>query len=442
MKKIDIKTTSIEAELLSLHRKYFNAIFISSEDCERILTEYSAEDISYFGTGRDEHGHSALEWVGMNMRAIEQLPEGISYSEKDISCEIHGAIGIVEGELAVLFPLESTSLKMLTRVTTIYKQKNNHWQAIHFHASFPSSEQAEGESWPVEALKAKNSELEKIVEQRTAELKQSLENLKITQHQLIHAEKMASLGELTAGIAHEIQNPLNFVNNFSEANQELVEELQQANENGDHAEVRAIALDIKANEEKISHHGKRADSIVKGMLQHARASPGEKQPTDINRLVEEYLRLSFQGMRAKDKAFSVAIETHFDDSISVVNIVPQDIGRVLLNLFNNAFYAVQEKKAKLNGAFEPVVSVSTKREGEQVVITVRDNGTGMPQKVAEKVFQPFFTTKPTGEGTGLGLSLSYDIVTKGHGGNLTVTSKEGEGAEFLVQLPVAKIDYR
>jgi two-component system, NtrC family, sensor kinase len=280
-------------------------------------------------------------------------------------------------------------------------------------------------------LQQKNVEVE---EQRT-KAESALQKLQAAQVQLIQQEKMASLGELTAGIAHEIQNPLNFVTNFSETNKELIEELNEEAKKGNVQDVMILAADIKANEDKISHHGKRADSIVKNMLQHARASTGEKQPTDINKLAAEYLRLSYQGMRAKDKEFNASTETRFDEKMGTVNVVPQDIGRVLLNLFNNAFYAVQQKKAQLNGSFEPIVSVTTKKESHQVVITVRDNGMGMSPKVVEKVFQPFFTTKPTGEGTGLGLSLSYDIVTKGHGGSFYVNSREGEGSEFTVQLP-------
>jgi signal transduction histidine kinase len=267
------------------------------------------------------------------------------------------------------------------------------------------------------------------------EIERAYQELKVTQAQLVQREKMASLGELTAGIAHEIQNPLNFVNNFSETNKELVAELQQEIKNKNYEEAAAIAADINANEEKISHHGKRADNIVKGMLQHARASSGEKQPTDINQLTEEYLRLAYQGLRAKDKTFTVHLQTSFDETIGQVTAVSQEIGRVLLNLYNNAFYAVQGKKAKLNGTFEPIVSVSTKKEGNSVVIVVKDNGTGMSEQVVNKVFQPFFTTKPTGEGTGLGLSLSYDIVTKGHNGTINVESKEGEGSLFVITLP-------
>jgi signal transduction histidine kinase len=246
---------------------------------------------------------------------------------------------------------------------------------------------------------------------------------------------MASLGELTAGIAHEIQNPLNFVNNFSEVSKELVEEMKAAAQKGDVTEVTAVANDLLANLDKVVHHGKRADAIVKGMLQHSSAVSPEKELSDINALVDEYLRLAYRGYRSKDQTFNADFTTRFDPAVEKISIVPQDIGRVLLNLFNNAFYALQMKKQQLNGSFVPVIVVSTQKEGNQVHITVKDNGTGMSQKVAEKIFQPFFTTKPSGEGTGLGLSLSYDIITKGHGGSLSVQSVEGKGSEFVVQLP-------
>ncbi|MDQ6757038.1 MAG: ATP-binding protein [Bacteroidota bacterium] len=284
-------------------------------------------------------------------------------------------------------------------------------------------------------------------------LVQQQEELKATQQQLIQSEKMASLGELTAGIAHEIQNPLNFVNNFSEVSTELADELRDAVEKNDNKQAIAIADDIKQNLNKINHHGKRADAIVKGMLQHSRSSSGKKEPTDINALADEYLRLSYHGLRAKDKTFNATMETHYDDSLEKINVIPQDIGRVILNLITNAFYAVDEKKKlqdlegfkNLQGlnTFTPTVSVSTKRVGDKVLISVKDNGPGIPQKVLDKIFQPFFTTKPTGQGTGLGLSLSYDIV-KAHGGELKVETKEagpddpvgrGEGSEFIILLP-------
>ena len=272
----------------------------------------------------------------------------------------------------------------------------------------------------------------------------SFNELKEFQAQLIQREKMASLGELTAGIAHEIQNPLNFVNNFSEVSTELVAEMKEELTTGNKQQAISIADDLIENLQKINHHGKRADAIVKGMLQHSRASTGKKEPTDINALADEYMRLSYHGLRAKDKDFNANFTTEFDEGIGRIEVVPQDIGRVLLNLYNNAFYSVNEKKKapSLKGEnYEPTVWVKTKRissppaGGAWVLeISIKDNGTGIPQKVLDKIFQPFFTTKPTGEGTGLGLSLSYDIM-KAHGGELKVETKEGEGAEFIVHLP-------
>jgi signal transduction histidine kinase/tetratricopeptide (TPR) repeat protein len=276
---------------------------------------------------------------------------------------------------------------------------------------------------------------QKEIERSKIELQNSLENLKTTQTQLIHAEKMASLGELTAGIAHEIQNPLNFVKNFSEVNAELILELKEEIDKGDLDEVKAIANDIADNEQKIIHHGKRADSIVKGMLQHSRSSSNQKVPTDVNALADEYLRLSYHGLRAKDKSFNANFNTDFDEHLPQINVVSQDIGRVLLNLFNNAFYAVAEKQKLQKENYKPLVVVKTKTSGDKIEISVKDNGNGIPDKVKDKIFQPFFTTKPTGEGTGLGLSLSYDIVSKGHGGDLRMETEEGVGTEFIISIP-------
>ncbi len=278
------------------------------------------------------------------------------------------------------------------------------------------------------------------VNKQRAESKKEIEaaynNLKSTQAQLIQSEKMASLGELTAGIAHEIQNPLNFVNNFSEVNNELVEEIKTEN---NIEEIKAIANDIKRNNEKILFHGKRADAIVKGMLQHSRQTKGVKVPTGINALCDEYLRLSYHGLRAKDKRFIADFKTAFDENIDKINIVPQDIGRVLLNLFNNAFYAVNEKKKTADENYKPLVTVSTKNitrlEKGCVEVIVADNGNGIPLNIIAKIFQPFFTTKPTGQGTGLGLSLSYDII-KAHGGELKAETNEGKGTEFIITLPL------
>ncbi|MFN8348591.1 MAG: ATP-binding protein [Spirosomataceae bacterium] len=303
-------------------------------------------------------------------------------------------------------------------------------------------------------LEAKKSELEYQVAERTAEitrqkeeLQEALEHLKETQEQLIQSEKLASLGELTAGIAHEIQNPLNFVNNFSEVSVELLDELKgergKKKEERDEGLEEEILNDIVQNLQKINHHGKRAASIVTGMLQHSRASTGKKELTDINALADEYLRLSYHGLRAKDKSFNAKTITDFDSNLSKIEVIPQDMGRVLLNLINNAFYAVQKKQQAQPEAsdfttpptYEPTVWATTRKTENEVQITIRDNGIGIPEEVRSKIFQPFFTTKPTGQGTGLGLSLAYDIITKGHGGTLEVESVEGEGTTFTIKFP-------
>jgi len=267
-----------------------------------------------------------------------------------------------------------------------------------------------------------------------AKAEETLKELNTTQAQLIQSEKMASLGELTAGIAHEIQNPLNFVNNFSEINTELIDELKEEVDKGNYEQAKLIAKDISENEQKINFHGKRADAIVKSMLQHSRSSTGKKELTDINALADEYLRLAYHGMRAKDKSFNVTVESNFDEAIEPINIIPQDVGRVVLNLITNAFYAVNEKKNSNSEGYNPAIAVTTKKIADKIEIRVQDNGTGIPQKALDKIFQPFFTTKPTGQGTGLGLSLSYDII-KTHGGELKVETKEGEGTIFVIQLP-------
>lgn len=276
----------------------------------------------------------------------------------------------------------------------------------------------------------------KAVEETNAALQKSMDELKAAQAQLVHAEKMASLGELTAGIAHEIQNPLNFVNNFSEVSEELAIELKEELNKGDIEEAITLSDDIIANLNKINHHGKRASFIVNGMLEHSRTSSGEKTPTDINVLTEEFLKLSYHGFRAKDKSFNADLKTDFDTDLPLVNVVSQDVGRVILNLINNAFYAVDKNAKQAIDGYKPEVVVTTKKLDNSIEISVKDNGKGIPDSIKDKIFQPFFTTKPTGEGTGLGLSLSYDIITKGHGGQLTVDAKEGHGTIFNIQIPI------
>lgn len=299
-----------------------------------------------------------------------------------------------------------------------------------------------------ELIKKQNIILEEKVTERTIELNNSLEKLQSTQTQLIHSGKLASLGELTAGIAHEIQNPLNFVNNFSELSVDLVKELNEeiTKPQIDKSLVTELFDDLKQNQEKINLHGKRASSIVKSMLEHSRERTGIKELTDINVIVDEYFRLSYHGLRAKDKNFNTAMESHFDQSLPKVNIIPQDFGRVVLNLINNAFYAVNERRfmeSKMDPInhqklYEPCVSVTTERVGNNILIHVKDNGAGIPENIKDKIFNPFFTTKPPGQGTGLGLSLSHEIIEKGHGGVLNVDSTEGVGTEFIIQIPISK----
>ena len=320
----------------------------------------------------------------------------------------HGAIGAAAaGDISV------ESWKLLSRAASVFSLAYSRFKDL---------------------TQARNDLIQLKEEKKRAE--DALTELQTTQKQLIQSEKMASLGELTAGIAHEIQNPLNFVNNFSDVSNELLEEMKQELATGNTQQAIEIVNNVKENLEKILHHGKRADAIVKGMLQHSRTSSGQKELTDINILADEYLRLAYHGLRAKDKFFNAKFETVLDPSIDKISVVPQEIGRVILNLINNSFYAVSEKKKDTGNGYEPTVIVSTKKEKDKIEIRVKDNGNGIPQKVLEKIFQPFFTTKPTGQGTGLGLSLSYDIITKGHGGEIKVKTREGEGSEFIISLPV------
>ena len=272
------------------------------------------------------------------------------------------------------------------------------------------------------------------IEAQKISVEKTLNELKSTQSQLIYAEKMASLGELTAGVAHEIQNPLNFVNNFSEVNSDLIKDLKEEVSKKNYDEAMLLITDLEENEQRITHHGKRADIIVKGMLLHSRKNTGQKEFTDLNALCDEYLRLSYHGLKAKDNTFNTIIKTDFDKSIGKINIIPQDIGRVLLNLFNNAFYAINERKKAADKSYQPHISIKTKKINSKAEIIITDNGGGIPQSIIDKIFQPFFTTKPAGEGTGLGLSLSFDMI-RAHGGEIRVETKDGEGTSFIIQLP-------
>ena len=423
------------ALLLQTFYQLANAIFGQTKDPDAELRRIMADNVTGFGTAKHEIFNNYEEFVEKIYKVFgKQLPANTKLHFFDVQYRMLDTVGIVHGTYHVSYILDGVENKYYVRRSTVFEWKNDCWRATHLHVSEPSAHLAEGESFPVKALKAQNEELKKQVNLKTEELSNSLKDLQDAQQQLIQAAKMASLGELTAGIAHEIQNPLNFVNNFSDVNSELIDELNQEAEKGNIEEIKAIAKDIRENEQKINHHGKRADAIVKGMLQHSRSSSGQKEPTDINALADEYLRLAYHGLRAKDKTFNAMMKTDFDPQAGKINIIPQEIGRVILNLINNAFYAVSEKQKQRGDEYEPTVIVSTKKSNNKVKIEVKDNGNGIPTKVLDKIFQPFFTTKPPGEGTGLGLSLSYDIITKGHGGELKVETKEGEGTTFIIVL--------
>src|SRR6476620_6162261 len=422
--------------LLETFHRLVTAILGQTADPETDLQEIMSDNIKGFGTGKHEIFNSYNEYMEKIFKVFgKQLPAGTKLHFIDIQSEVLDAIGIVHATYEINYTLDGIENNYYGRRSTVFQWDNDRWYAIHLHVSEPSAHLAAGESWPVKALKAQNEELKEQVSIRTEELSKSLNDLKATQQQLIQSEKMASLGELTAGIAHEIQNPLNFVNNFSEVNKELLVDMKGEIDKGNLDEVKSLANDVIDNQEKINHHGKRADAIVKGMLQHSRTSSGQKELTDINKLADEYLRLSYHGLRAKDKNFNADIKTEFDPSIGRINVVPQDIGRVILNLINNAFYAVNERRKVEGVGYEPQVIVCTTKLGDKVKIKVEDNGNGIPKNIVDKVFQPFFTTKPTGQGTGLGLSLAYDII-KTHGGEIKVQTKEGEGSTFIIQLPI------
>ncbi|MBL7738887.1 MAG: nuclear transport factor 2 family protein [Chitinophagaceae bacterium] len=412
-----------------------------------LMENLLARNIMAIGTAKDEIYFTIQDVRDMVRRQKEQA-EGMNlrYRKNELyrSYSPGSDDAIIVDSITLLLDVNDEVLEITFRFTTVYKFLNAVWKVLHFHASKPENVESESDSLGIEEWRKKAEELEKLVAERTSELSrrntelnEAIQKLKETQAQLIQSEKMASLGELTAGIAHEIQNPLNFVNNFSEVNSELIAEMKQEIDKGNLQEAKSIADSIDENEQKIISHGKRADAIVKGMLQHSRSSSGQKELTDINALADEYLRLAYHGLRAKDKSFNATMKTDFDESIGNINIIPQDIGRVILNLITNAFYVVNEKKtlrqAQGDIMYEPLVEVTTKKEGNKVLISVKDNGNGIPPKVLDKIFQPFFTTKPTGQGTGLGLSLSYDIV-KAHGGELKVETKENEGTQFIIQL--------
>ena len=427
---------------MNIHNLFWEALALRDIELRFSLC---ADDVTFIGTGLHERANNKEEYKKIGLIGVEQSPNPFQQKFLWVQITISGNVSWVESEIEWIQNINEILHKELVRTTTILKFEHNQWKIIHVHGSSPDYRFIDGDYMSNQSTVSKNKELERQVFERTQQLNESLETLKSTQSQLIQSEKMASLGELTAGIAHEIQNPLNFVNNFSEVNSELIDELEQEVDKGNLDEIKALAKDIKENELKINHHGKRADAIVKGMLQHSRSSNGVKESTDINALADEYLRLAYHGLRAKDKSFNATLKTDFDESIGKIDIIPQDIGRVILNLITNAFYAVDEKMKirTLEGfeKYEPTVSVRTRKTINAVELLVTDNGNGISQKILDKIFQPFFTTKPAGVGTGLGLSLSYDIV-KAHGGELKVESEVDSGngktsfTNFTITLPI------
>ncbi len=444
-------TKKLQSDIEEVYEALWDGLF--NADIEK-YTSVLDDKYRLIGTTEIEFFYNREEAVNFLKLTGEQLVGNIERRKSQIKIEpIENLVLILEKFDAYVKSDNDWIFYSKVRVSTWMQQQSSGWKIVQQHFSVPDSKADEGQTIGLEKITKENIELRDAIKRRTIELENknqelevALAQLKATQTQLIHSEKMASLGELTAGIAHEIQNPLNFVNNFSEVNMELVEELEEEVGNRQKAKenshlVAALLTDIKQNLEKINHHGKRADTIVKGMLQHSQSGTGKAELVDINLLCDEYLRMSLHGLKAKDSTFNVEFKKDFDPSLSTdgagvgkVNVIPQDIGRVLLNLYNNAFYAVKEK-LKNDKDFEPNVSVSTRKKGSQIEITVADNGNGIPPNIVSKIFQPFFTTKPTGQGTGLGLSLAYDIV-KAHGGELNVKSEENEGSTLIIQLPI------
>lgn len=440
---------SAKIEIKQLYDTWFQA-YINGD--VRTYGSYFDDDYRFIGSTSNEEYLNKKDTILFFEATAYQFSGKIDSRKVEWTISQYGGLYFITHFVEAYF-LNNNNLDYYGRfrLSSVVTKTADGYKFIYQHFSMPDSKADEGETIGFDAVANENIELKEAIKRRTAQLEQkneelqnALEELKATQTQLIQSEKMASLGELTAGIAHEIQNPLNFVNNFSEVSNELIDEIQEERakhiEHRDEELVDEILDDIKQNLEKINHHGKRADSIVKGMLQHSRNNSGTKEPTDINALCDEYLRLSYHGLRAKDKSFNATLITDFEEGLEKVSVIPQDLGRVVLNLLTNAFYAVNEKssfaKASEDKNYEPTVSIATKTVGKNLEITVKDNGNGIPDLVKEKIFQPFFTTKPTGQGTGLGLSMSYDIITKGHGGKLSIETNEGTGTTFSISLPL------
>ncbi len=435
-------THKLQAEIRRVMDDYWARYFHGDLDA---WLQYLPDDYRNIGSTEEEIWNSKEEILTYSRTVIDQMAGNVDLRNKQVQIIPYEPYFMVH-ELGDLFIRTGDDWAFYAkfRLSSLIQPTDDGWKVLHQHGSFPDAKAQEGESIGFEKISRENQELREAVKRRTIELEHknreleaALTELRATQAQLIQKEKLASLGELTAGIAHEIQNPLNFVNNFAEVSAELVGELrgEATSAERDPGLTNELLEDLSKNLEKITHHGHRASRIVKGMLDHSRTSTGERHPTALNALTSEYLHLSYRGWVANHPRFTCEVVTQFDSELNTVDIVPPEIGRVLLNLFNNAFYAVAKRTEGAGTEYQPTVWVGTKREPQAVEIRVRDNGTGISEAVMGKIFQPFFTTKPTGEGTGLGLSLSYDIITKGHGGTLTVSHSQNQGTEFLICLP-------
>ena len=409
---------------------------------------YLADDVCGVGSGRGDFYTTREAFSAQLMHEQVQLNEATTLGPVTHTLEVplmnvrmlRPILAAVDGEMKVVVQVEAGSYVVTPRFSLVLERRDGRWLIVHFHFSFPNAEQNTEEI--LEALKTRNQELEREVNRRTAELNRSLSDLKATQARLIQQEKLASLGALTAGIAHEIQNPLNFVNNFALLSVDLVQELRGNFEADPERkageavqEAGALLDDLEYNARKIVMYGRRADGIVRSMQAHWHGGKNERQPTDLNALVDEYVGLAYHGRKAQNLDFDCRVEKALDGTVGLVDLNAQEISRVLVNLLNNAFDAVCEKQRVANLAYAPVVVVSTRRIDGHVEVSVRDNGPGIPEALREKIFEPFFTTKPAGQGTGLGLSLSHGIVVQGHGGTLEVESEPGEGSVFLISLP-------
>ena len=441
------QTKTIQSNPLEVNRCFWKAY--AARDKQTVLAMCSP-NLTSFGTGTHERANTLEEFQQLFSADLAELPDPYKLELRWERSSCYDTTAVVECELVIDIVSAADPVRLPpVRITSVLERKGDSWVFLHIHGSFPSSEQAQGESYPMDALRARTEELELRVAERTNELRQksdqleqALAQLKAAQGQLIVSEKMASLGQLTAGIAHEIKNPLNFVNNFATLSGELAAEirdelakLKPAADPKIIGFIEDILNDLEQNVTKINEHGKRADSIVKGMLLHSRGKAGEHQPTDINALLEEYVNLAYHGLRAQDPSFNVKIEASYDRSIGSIDVVPQDLSRVFLNIVNNGCYAANDRRKSEGEGFMPTIRITTKDCPGHVEIRIRDNGKGIPPEVLEKMFHPFFTTKPTGVGTGLGLSLSYDIVVQMHKGDLRVETAEGEFAEFIITLP-------